>query len=343
MDEIEKPSEPRILFTHIPLFRPETTPCGEARESRQLILDRNGEQYQNMVNASLSQEILRKIQPDMVFSGDDHDWCEMGHSLDGRLIPEVTLPTFSFAQGVAQTGFVVLSLYNPQHISRNARSLTQEDNSAAATMPATAFDSHTAKVSDMTTFAYDECKLPKQLVIYSGYSCMLLVTLLWLIGYQFWWLRQSRRCSSDSVFVRNETVATSAMSSNRFSGPPHPLLGSTTTQEEKHFSTQEVTEALRQQQKLEASSASNDNEGRSVDSPRTFSSSHSISRSPLSPVFSPSSTLSPLMNYMKIHSILRRIWPLQRGHFWTIVAWDLWEIVRYVIPFYFLLILAALQ
>ncbi|KAG0291128.1 hypothetical protein BGZ96_005462 [Linnemannia gamsii] len=152
------------------LARPETTPCGEARESRQLILDRNGEQYQNMVNASLSQEILRKIQPDMVFSGDDHDWCEMGHSLDGRLIPEVTLPTFSFAQGVAQTGFVVLSLYNPQHISRNARSLTQEDKSAAATMPATALDSHTAKVSDMTTFALSVLVAQAKSTLQLGFS-----------------------------------------------------------------------------------------------------------------------------------------------------------------------------
>lgn len=309
-------------------------------------MDRSGEQYQNMVNASLSRDILRKIQPDMVFSGDDHEWCEMGHSLDGRLTPEVTLPTFSFAQGVSQTGFVVLSLYNPHHISRNVRSLTQEDNPTAATIPATnhsTFDSHTAKLSDMTTFAYDECLLPKQLVIYSGYLFMLLATLLWLMGYRFWWLRQSRRCSSDSVFMGwNTTVATSAMSSDRFSSQPHPLLGSTTVQDEKHFPTQEATEALRQQQKLGVSSSSNDGERKSVDSPRTFSSSHSISRSLPSPVFSPSSPLSPLLSNMRIDSILRRIWPLRRGHFWTIVAWDLWDIVRYVIPFYLLLILAAL-
>ncbi|KAF9089783.1 hypothetical protein BGX29_011872 [Mortierella sp. GBA35] len=64
--EHETPNEPRILFTHVPLFRPETISCGKGREATQLILDRNGEQYQNMVNATLSREILRKIQPDMV-------------------------------------------------------------------------------------------------------------------------------------------------------------------------------------------------------------------------------------------------------------------------------------
>ncbi|KAF9113624.1 hypothetical protein BGX27_001158 [Mortierella sp. AM989] len=41
-----------------------------------------GAQYQNMVNTSLTREILRKIRPDMVFSGDDHDWCEIAHPLD---------------------------------------------------------------------------------------------------------------------------------------------------------------------------------------------------------------------------------------------------------------------
>ncbi|KAI8603848.1 Metallo-dependent phosphatase-like protein, partial [Dissophora ornata] len=106
----ETPSLPRILFTHVPLFRLDTTFCGEARESGQLILDRNGEQYQNMVNASLSREILHNIQPDMIFSGDDHDWCEIVHSLDDKLTPEVTVPTFSFAQGSKQPAFVVLSL-----------------------------------------------------------------------------------------------------------------------------------------------------------------------------------------------------------------------------------------
>ncbi|KAG0358570.1 hypothetical protein BGZ54_010361 [Gamsiella multidivaricata] len=115
----ERPTLPRILFTHVPLFRLDTTYCGDARETEQLILNRKGEQYQNMVNITLSREILRSIQPDMVFSGDDHDWCEIAHSLDGTLTPEVTLPTFSFAQGILQPGFVMLSLYNPDHKAKN--------------------------------------------------------------------------------------------------------------------------------------------------------------------------------------------------------------------------------
>ncbi|KAF9141974.1 hypothetical protein BGX30_003665 [Mortierella sp. GBA39] len=321
--------------------RPETTSCGEAREAQQLILDRNGEQYQNMVNASLSREILRKVQPDMIFSGDDHDWCEMGHSLDGRLTPEVTLPTFSFAQGIKQPGFVVLSLYNPQHISRNARSLMQEVDNATTTLPANhVLESHMAKVSNTTTFAYDECMLPRQMVIYSGYSCLLLCTLLWLVGYRFLWLKQNQRFYSDSMLVRwNPTVVTNAMSSNCVSCSPHPLQDST-LQEQLCSPQEAAAETVWQQQKSTASHSFCDDEGKSVESPRTSSFSHSNTKSPLSPLLlSPLSPLSPLMDSMKRSRIWQRIfWPLQRRHFWVIVAWDTWDIVRYVIPFYLLLI-----
>ncbi|KAF9549540.1 hypothetical protein EC957_003492 [Mortierella hygrophila] len=343
--EQEKPKEPRMLFTHVPLFRPETTSCGEAREAQQLILDRNGEQYQNMVNASLSREILRKVQPDMIFSGDDHDWCEIGHSLDGRLTPEVTLPTFSFAQGIKQPGFVVLSLYNPQHISRNSHSLMQEVDNATTTLPANhVLESHMAKVSNTTTFAYDECMLPRQMVIYSGYLCLLLCTLLWLVGYRFLWLKKNRRFCSDSMLVRwNPTVVTNAMSSNCVSSSPHPLQVST-LQEQLCSPQETAAETFCQQQKSTASHSFRDDEGKSIESPRTSSFSHSNTKSPLLPLLlSPLSPLSPLMNSMKRHRVWRRIfWPLQRRHFWVIVAWDTWDIVRYVIPFYLLLIFTPL-
>ncbi|KAF9340888.1 hypothetical protein BGZ91_012018 [Linnemannia elongata] len=323
---------------------PETTSCGEAREAQQLILDRNGEQYQNMVNASLSREILRKVQPDMIFSGDDHDWCEMGHSLDGRLTPEVTLPTFSFAQGIKQPGFVVLSLYNPRHISRNARSLMQEVDNATTTLPANhVHEGHTAKICDMTTFAYDECMLPKQLLIYSGYLCLLFCTLLWLVGYRVLWVKQSRRFRSASVLVRwNPTVVTNAKSSDCVSSSPHPLQDST-LQEELFPPQEAATETFWQQQKSEASHSFCDDEGESVDSPR-ISSSHSNTKSPLSPLLlSPLSPFSPLMDSIKKYRVWQRIfWPLLSRHFWVMAAWDFWDTVRYVIPFYLLLIFIPL-
>ncbi|KAK3837470.1 MAG: Metallo-dependent phosphatase-like protein, partial [Linnemannia gamsii] len=113
LDQIkqEQPSLPRILFTHVPLHRLDTTYCGKARETDQTIKDRKGEQYQNMVNIPLTREILEDIQPDMVFSGDDHDWCEIAHpTIGGNFVPEVTLRTFSFAQGIKRPAFGMLSL-----------------------------------------------------------------------------------------------------------------------------------------------------------------------------------------------------------------------------------------
>ncbi|KAI1315884.1 hypothetical protein EDD11_000260 [Mortierella claussenii] len=217
----EPPTLPRILFTHVPLFRLDSTPCGNARESKQLILDRNGEQYQNLVNATLSRRILRQIQPDMVFSGDDHDWCEIAHSLDSdRLTPEVTVRTFSFAQGIRRPAFVMLSLYNPQMKQRNdatmlqtavpaaepSKSLLQADPSAltgAAAGLESGFQhmSRVAMVSQKSTFAYEECMLPDQLAIYIGYAALFGVSLVWLLILRWRTFSQSHH-HSDPLLVR---------------------------------------------------------------------------------------------------------------------------------------------
>ncbi|KAF9379558.1 hypothetical protein CPB97_008900, partial [Podila verticillata] len=174
----EGPLAPRILFTHVPLHRPETTYCGDAREASRLIMDSHGEQYQNMVNASLSREILRKIQPDMIFSGDDHDWCEIAHSMYGTVTPEVTLPTFSFAQGIRQPGFVMLSLYNPEEVVRN-RELVLPPRGQGYPPPSWIGGMKTIK--DSSTFAYESCMLPNQLSIYNGYIVLLAVTLACIV------------------------------------------------------------------------------------------------------------------------------------------------------------------
>ncbi|KAF9325914.1 hypothetical protein BG006_010620 [Podila minutissima] len=166
----EGPLAPRILFTHVPLHRPETTYCGDVREAKQLILDSYGEQYQNMVNASLSREILRKIQPDMIFSGDDHDWCEIAHSAYGAITPEVTVPTFSFAQGIRQPGFVMLSLYNPEELVRNRELVLPTPGQG---FPPPSWTGGVKMIKDSSTFAYEACMLPNQLSIYNGYIVLL--------------------------------------------------------------------------------------------------------------------------------------------------------------------------
>ncbi|KAG0342419.1 hypothetical protein BG000_004716 [Podila horticola] len=183
----EGPLAPRILFTHVPLHRPETTYCGDAREAKQLILDSYGEQYQNMVNASLSREILRKIQPDMIFSGDDHDWCEIAHSAYGAVTPEVTVPTFSFAQGIRQPGFVMLSLYNPEELVRNRELVLPTPGRG---YPPPSWTGGEKTIKDSSTFAYEACMLPNQLSIYNGYIVLLAVTLGWIVVTHLLWAKK---------------------------------------------------------------------------------------------------------------------------------------------------------
>ncbi|KAF9098272.1 hypothetical protein BGX29_007718, partial [Mortierella sp. GBA35] len=153
----ESPTLPRILFTHVPLYRPDATYCGKERETKQLILDRKGEQYQNMVNKTLSREILEGIQPDMVFSGDDHDWCEVAHpTTEDNFTPEVTLRTFSFAQGIHQPSFVMMSLFNPDLRNKNVHPVVPTAQGLPVASNDTSVAGSVERPSGDTTFVYDE-------------------------------------------------------------------------------------------------------------------------------------------------------------------------------------------
>jgi ethanolamine phosphate phosphodiesterase len=92
-----EPAEPRILLSHIPLYRRDGTSCGPLRESRMPIQGGHGYQYQNVLTQSLSQEIVDIVRPVGVFSGDDHDYCYVEHNFGGMKIPEHTVKSFSWA------------------------------------------------------------------------------------------------------------------------------------------------------------------------------------------------------------------------------------------------------
>ncbi|KAG0055403.1 hypothetical protein BGZ83_008676 [Gryganskiella cystojenkinii] len=174
--EQEAPTLPRILFTHVPLFRADTTYCGDVRETKQLILNRGGFQFWNMVNAKLSREILRGIQPDVVFSGDDHDWCEIAHSLDGIVTPEVTLRSFSFAQGIQQPAFVMLSLFNPDHTAKNTFPVIPGAGMALGGNESEGTSATVTRPTGKSTFVYGECMLPNQMMIYMSYGAIFVIT-----------------------------------------------------------------------------------------------------------------------------------------------------------------------
>jgi len=116
-----------ILLTHIPLYRPSGTDCGPLRE-RGIIKAGRGIGYQNTLSSEMSEFLIQRIRPVLVFrcarvdcvryalrplsdapvdSGDDHDYCEMRHQGNVR---EVTAKSFSMAMGIRKPGFQLLSV-----------------------------------------------------------------------------------------------------------------------------------------------------------------------------------------------------------------------------------------
>ncbi|KAG8985750.1 hypothetical protein FRB90_004473, partial [Tulasnella sp. 427] len=117
------PDKPTILLSHIPLARPNTASCGPHREAPRGIHRGAGYGFQNLLGKETTHFVLQSVKPALVFSGDDHDYCDYVHrnpsggpgagSGSGD-IREVTVRTFSMAEGVQRPGFHLLSLYTPQ-------------------------------------------------------------------------------------------------------------------------------------------------------------------------------------------------------------------------------------
>ncbi|KAF9793242.1 Metallo-dependent phosphatase-like protein [Thelephora terrestris] len=95
-----------ILITHIPLYRPPGTDCGPSRE-RGTIRAGRGTGYENTLSSEISEFLIARIRPVLVFSGDDHDYCEVRHQGG---VQEVTVKSFSMAMGIRKPGFQLLSV-----------------------------------------------------------------------------------------------------------------------------------------------------------------------------------------------------------------------------------------
>ncbi|KAJ5193411.1 hypothetical protein N7449_009553 [Penicillium cf. viridicatum] len=120
---------PTIILTHVPLYRKPATPCGPLREryppsslDEELAEDEpnslriaGGYQYQNVLTQTVSTEVVSKAGPNVVqvYSGDDHDYCEVSHREFNGSPNEITVKSISWAMGVRQPGFVLTSLWNP--------------------------------------------------------------------------------------------------------------------------------------------------------------------------------------------------------------------------------------
>lgn len=108
--------EPVVLFTHIPLARPDSASCGPLRERPGGIRRGVGPGYQNLIGKQTTSFVLEHLQPRLVLSADDMDYCEVNHTEGMR---EVTVKAFTLANGIRHTGFQLLTL-SPTHGAQDA-------------------------------------------------------------------------------------------------------------------------------------------------------------------------------------------------------------------------------
>lgn len=131
--------KPRVLLTHVPLFRDPKHKCGRARESKKNLPYVRGKQYQTMVTPEVSDTILTALRPEVIFSGDDHDACYVLHNytvakprassagtVGGQSsapqnfsASEYTTKSFSMAMGITRPGVQLLSLYYDPNVNKN--------------------------------------------------------------------------------------------------------------------------------------------------------------------------------------------------------------------------------
>lgn len=122
----EEKKKTRILLSHVPLWRdPNVQVCGAKRESKKPFPVATGYQYQTVLNEETSLRILQSVKPDIIFSGDDHDYCEVVHTYtdDGgeeHKTLGVNVKSISMAMGIKQPAVELLTLYNrPIKLNQN--------------------------------------------------------------------------------------------------------------------------------------------------------------------------------------------------------------------------------
>ncbi|KAL4908792.1 hypothetical protein BDW74DRAFT_145343 [Aspergillus multicolor] len=164
---------PTILLSHVPLYRKPATPCGPLREryppsAEGLEEDEpnalklsGGYQYQNVLTKTISNDIVSKVGPNLVhiYSGDDHDYCEIAHREYSGSPKEITVKSTSWAMGVRKPGFVLTSLWNPIDPTTG--------DSLDSPGPGSTLQNHL-------------CLLPDQLSIFIYYGLILAFTLITL-------------------------------------------------------------------------------------------------------------------------------------------------------------------
>ncbi|KAH6821171.1 Calcineurin-like metallo-phosphoesterase superfamily protein [Perilla frutescens var. hirtella] len=179
-------STPRVLLTHIPLYRPDWTPCGSHRSSpiiNQVNMLRSYHvdyalffRYQNYVTKTSTNVLLDLIKPALVLSGHDHDQCTVTHTYNQGRATEHTLGTVSWQQGNLYPSFMLLS----------AKNSTVSDGKA--------------RDDDVYT---DLCFLPMQTHIYIWYLSLFAMTLVIILLWPANEVRISRKLGNLMVPIRS--------------------------------------------------------------------------------------------------------------------------------------------
>ena len=179
---------PTIVLSHVPLYRDQGTPCGPLREryppsrdaqqgsdgnikdDANAIRVAGGFQYQNVLMPAISDQIVEEVgNVEYVFSGDDHDYCDVlhrGYTSRRGGVREITVKSMSWAMGVRKPGVLLVSLWNPV-----------DDQGVAIKNSKTSGQTKAGKQAN-GTIQTQLCLLPDQLSIFLKYAWLLFATLV---------------------------------------------------------------------------------------------------------------------------------------------------------------------
>ena len=232
---------PSIVLTHVPLFRASGTPCGPLREryppstsgegggdtekdDRNAIRVESGVQYQNVLTPEVSKEVIDRVgDVEHVFSGDDHDYCEVvhrGYTAKSGGIREVTVKSMSWAMGIRKPGFVMLSLWNP--LTSEGKSLKHNPIHP---------QSSTESSSTMQTHL---CLLPDQLGIFIRYGYLFALTLCVILIRAFMNATKSPKAINDNLLPISKLEAASNNDEDYQRGQFHPEKASSVEKSSSH-------------------------------------------------------------------------------------------------------------
>lgn len=134
----------------------------------------------------VSQDIVKHLTAEeitMIYSGDDHDYCEIEHNEFTGRIREITVKSMSWAMGIRIPGVQLVSLWNPVDVGKAM-------SGASLSTPRDTVQNHL-------------CLLPDQLGIFIRYAQVLALTLVALIVQT---IRHNPGATPDSPHEKSEPL-----------------------------------------------------------------------------------------------------------------------------------------